>query len=232
METLQLGLPAAVRWKEVVMTKVFVADDHHLFRQELVEFVKSDGLYNVVGEASDGQEALKKIRKINPDVAILNVSMPKITGIDVVRRVKKVNDAVQFILLTMREEEEFLSEALDAGVKGYILKENTTDDLTAALRVVSIGGSYISPIISSGLITRAENKRRFLYNELSINELTVKERKVLKLLSKTKTSKEIAEELNLSFRTVQNHRLIICKKLGLFGTNSLFRFAIENKNNL
>lgn len=214
------------------MIKVFVADDHNLFRQGLVKIVESEGLYKIIGEASDGQEALNKIKELTPDVAILDVSMPKMTGLEVVRQLKKGNDTIQFIILTMYKEEEFLYEALDVGVKGYILKENTTDDLIAALRAVSIGGSYISPLLTSSLINRAESKRKFSNEKPSINDLTVTERKVLKSLSYNKTSKEIAEELNISFRTVQNHRGKICKKLGLLGSNRLLQFAIENKNNL
>ena len=214
------------------MIKVFVADDHNLFRQGLVRIVENDGLYEVIGEASDGKEALSKIKELTPDVVILDVSMPRMTGLDVIRQLKKVNDTIQFIILTMYKEEEFLFEALDVGVKGYILKENTTDDLIAALRAVSIGGSYISPLLSSSLISRAENKRRFSNEKPFINNLTVTEGKVLKSLSYNRTSKEIAEDLNISFRTVQNHRGKICKKLGLAGTNRLLQFAIENKKNL
>ena len=214
------------------MITVLVADDHHLFRQGLVKIVESEGLYNVVGEASDGLEALNKIKDLAPDVAILDVSMPKITGLEVVRQLKKVNDKIQFIILTMYKEEEFLYEALDIGVKGYILKENTNDDLSAALKAVSIGGSYISPLLSNSLIHRAENIRKLSNKTPSIKNLTDTERKVLRSLSYNKTSKEIAEDLKISFRTVQNHRGKICKKLGLIGINRLLQFAIENKNNI
>lgn len=172
------------------------------------------------------------IKELTPDIAILDISMPKMTGIDVVRRIKKVNDTVQFIIFTMHTEEEFLYEALDAGVKGYILKENTTDELLEALKAISVGGYYVSPLVSGSLIKRWENKRRFSNANPSIKNLTVAEVKVLKLLSNNKTSKEIAENLNISFRTVQNKRGEICKKLGLQGANSLLQFAIEHKSAL
>lgn len=212
------------------MTSVLVADDHNLFRQGLVKIVESHPSFEVTGEAADGLEALKKIDELKPVIAILDISMPKVSGLDVVRQVNKTNSTTQFIILTMHKDDEFLNEALDLGVKGYILKENTTDDLIAALRAISVGGSYISPLLSPQLITIRNNRQNLAKKQPSINELTVSERRVLKLLSENKTSKEIAQELNLSFRTVQNHRGKICLKLGLKGANMLLQFAIENKS--
>lgn len=214
------------------MTSVLIADDHNLFRQGLVKIVDSDISFQVAGEAADGPEALKKINELKPEIAIMDISMPVMSGLEVVREAKKVNTATQFIILTMYKDDEFLTEALDLGVKGYILKENTTDDLIAALRAISIGGSYISPLLSSQMIIIRNKKQKLVKKQPSINNLTVTEKTVLKLLSENKTSKEIAHDLNISYRTVQNHRGKICVKLGLKGANKLLLFAIENRSAL
>jgi len=214
------------------MTSVLIADDHNIFRQGLVKIVESEQSFQIAGEASDGMEALIKINELKPDIAIVDISMPVMSGLEVVRQVKKDNSTTHFIILTMHKDDEFFNEALDLGVKGYILKENTTDDLIAALNAISMGGSYISPLLSPQLIT-IRSKRQHLVNNLpSIDNLTITEIRVLKLLSDNKTSKEIADELNISYRTVQNHRGNICEKLGLKGANRLLQFAIENKSAL
>lgn len=214
------------------MMRILIADDHNLFRQGLVKIVENDPYFHVAGEAADGLEAFNKINELKPEIAIMDVSMPVMSGLEVVRRLKKMNTDTKFIILTMHKDDEFISEALDLGIKGYILKENTTEDLIAALKAVSVGGSYITPLISHQLVGMRNKRKSLEKDKPSIKDLTDTEKIVLKYLSENKTSKEIARELNISYRTVQNHRVNICVKLSLKGANKLLQFAIENKSNL
>tara|TARA_B100000315_G_scaffold258090_1_gene309051 strand:+ start:2851 stop:3477 length:627 start_codon:yes stop_codon:yes gene_type:complete len=205
--------------------KVITADDHEIVRLGLKNLIKIDGSLEIVAEAEDGLQAFDQISKLKPDVAILDISMPNMNGIEVARKIQKENINVKVIILTMHKDREYFKEAMDCGVKGYILKENTTQDLITAIKFVSAGKYFVSPVLSEYLIKRNEEMT-------TLDNLSTSERRIIKLISKNKTSKEIADELNLSFRTIQNHRTNICNKLGLNGPNSLLHFAMQNKATL
>ncbi len=205
--------------------KVITADDHEIVRLGLKNLIKTDGSVEIVAEAEDGLQAFDKINKLKPDIAILDVSMPNMNGIEVARKIQKENIKVEVIILTMHTGREYFKEAMDCGVKGYILKENATQDLITAIKFVSAGKHFISPQLTEHLI--GMNKEL-----TSLQSLSISEKRIIKLISRNKTSKEIAHELSLSFRTVQNHRSNICKKLEINGPNALLQFAIQNKPHL
>jgi len=211
-------------------TKVLIADDHPIFRQGLMRILQADESLEIVAECSDGDEALKKINELKPDVAVLDISMPGKNGLDIVRHLKQQDKITEFIILTMYKEEEYFNEALDLGVKGYLLKENAVSDLMDCLKSVVKGNYYVSPLLSDYLVNRNESKKALIKEKPSLDDLTETERSVLRLMAVNKTSREIAEQLFISFRTVQNHRNNICNKLGFKGYNKLLQFALENKS--
>lgn len=211
---------------------IIIADDHPIFRQGLVKIVEHVPDIAVVGEAGDGKQALHLIQRLRPDIAVLDISMPMMTGLEVVQAVNRQSLKCEFVMLTMYKEEEYFNEAMDLGVKGYLLKESAVDDLLTCLRTVSAGNYYVSPIVSDYLVKRTSKRQLLTHQAPDILLLTPMELRVLKLISENKTSKEIADDLHVSFRTVQNHRTNICAKLGLEGHNKLLLFAIANKSHL
>ena len=209
--------------------KVIIADDHPIFRQGLVQIIAAEPLFEIVGESGNGAEALELIKLLKPDLAVLDISMPGMNGLDVVKEAEKESLPVHFIILTMFTEEEYFNEAMDCGVKGYLLKENATSDLLQCLKAVAQGEYYISPSLSGYLINRNRHKNALHEKVPTLADLTEMEKRILKLIAENKTSKEIASELFISYRTVQNHRNNICQKLGLKGHHKLLQFALENK---
>jgi len=208
---------------------VVIADDHPIFRRGLLQIIEAEPMFEIVGESGNGREALALIKQAAPDLAVLDISMPEMNGLEVVKAVEKEGMRMDFIILTMFTEEEYFDEAMDCGVKGYLLKENATSDLLRCLRAVAEGKYYVSPSISEYLIDRNRRKNELDKKLPTLTDLTEMERRILKLISDNKTSKEIAAELFISYRTVQNHRNNICQKLGFSGHNKLLQFALENK---
>ncbi len=210
--------------------KIFIADDHPIFRQGLLKIMEADPDLEIVGESGDGEEALQLIKELKPEIAVLDISMPGKSGLEIVREIQKESLKLEFIILTMFNEEEYFDEAMDYGVKGYLLKENATSDLLSCLKSVAEGKYYVSPSISEYLINRNARSKELSKKTPSLTELTQMEKTVLKLIADNKTSKEIAAELFISYRTVQNHRNNICNKLDLKGHHKLLQFALENKS--
>src|SRR5262245_38148265 len=212
--------------------KILIADDHPIFRRGLCDVIQADGGLRLVGQASDGDEALKLIDELRPDIAILDVHMPKLSGLQAARKLIEKKSVVKLVLLTMHEDEELLNEALNLGIHGYVLKENAVEDLLAAVRSAASGKTFISASLSDLLVhrrTQAESLRR---EKPGLDSLTPTERRILKLIADDKTSKEIAEVLSCAIRTVETHRQNISQKLGLSGSHSLLKFAYDNKSSL
>lgn len=209
--------------------KVFIADDHPIFRQGLLKIMEGDPFFEIIGESGDGEKALHAIRDLRPDIAVLDISMPGMSGLEIVKHVQKDGLKTEFVILTMFTEEEYFDEAMDCGVKGYLLKENASSDLLNCLKSVTEGKYYVSPSMSEYLIKRNARIKDLNKTVPSLGDLTEMERRVLKLIGENKTSKEIAAELFISYRTVQNHRNNICQKLDLKGHHKLLQFALENK---
>ncbi len=212
--------------------RVLIADDHPLFRQGLRRAVESDPACEVVQEAGDGRTALEFIRELKPDLAILDINMPVLDGLAVVRRMREERLPGEVIFLTMYKEEDLFNAALDLDVKGYVLKESAVADILQGVRSVAAGHAYLSPTLSDFLLHRRAGAAALRRQKPGLDRLTPAERRILKLVAEDRTSKEIADQLGLSPRTIENHRANICARLGLHGVHSLVKFAYDNKSRL
>src|SRR5260221_31960 len=209
--------------------RVVIADDHPIFRSGLRQILASQSDIQVLDEVGDGEAALRSIRSLSPDIAILDIDMPKKNGLEVVQALQKEGPELPIIFLTMYDDHEMLSRAMDLGVRGYVLKEGAVREIIESVRLVGAGKHYISPALSAYLVDRRSRAAELQKAVPGLDRLTPTERKILKLIAGGRTSKEIAAELNLSARTVDNHRLNISNKLDIHGTHQLLKFAVQNK---
>lgn len=207
--------------------KLLIADDHILVRKGLRQVLESQPDLEII-EAGDGDEAIRLIRAEHPVVALLDVEMPVMTGFDVARRVQSEGLPVSLVFLTMFKEETVFNKAMDLGVKGYVLKENTISEILLCVRTVAGGKYYLSPSISEYLINRNTRLAAPAADALGLSRLTPAERNVLKLVAAMKSNQQIADALGISVKTVQNHRNNICDKLDLSGAHALLKFSVEN----
>ncbi len=207
---------------ETMPTRIFLADDHALIRQALKTLLEKQG-FQVVGEASDGQATIRSVEKIQPDIAILDISMPILNGLDAARELKKSAPRTKVILLTQHDEDQYVTESLRAGVRGYVLKSQAGDDLVHAIREVCRGSIYLSPNISRAVVD-AYLSRTYV----STNPLSGRERQVLQLVSEGKSTKDVAVHLGISVKTAESHRARLMKKLDIHETASLVRYAIRS----
>jgi DNA-binding NarL/FixJ family response regulator len=212
--------------------KLLVVDDHPVFRRGLREIIEEHPSFRVIGEASDGEAAMKMIVDLKPDIAVVDIDMPRLNGLEMVRALRKIDLSVATIFLTMYNEEDMFNAAMDMGVKAYVLKENATEDILAALEKVAQGEMFVSSSMSTIGQRRSDRVQELLLSKPQIDDLTLAERRILKLIAEDRTSKEIADLLQISNKTVENHRLNICRKLNLHGSHSLLKFAFDNKSYL
>jgi len=210
--------------------KIIIADDHPMMRSGVKSVLLRDEQIEIVAEASNGEEAYALITKYQPDIALLDVEMPIMTGLEISRRLGSEKIKTKLVFLTMYKDEDMFNEAMDVGAFGYILKENAVEDVLESIKVVAEGKYYISPMISGYLISRLNRQNNLISKTPSVNDLTKAERTILKHISLEKTTQQIADELHISYKTVENHRNNISKKLNLSGTHSLVKFAINNKS--
>ena len=212
--------------------KILIADDHSLFRKGLKDMLEEAAPKFLVSEAQNGEQALTMMKKECYDVAVFDIDMPLLNGLDAARESNKLHLDTKIIILTMYKDEHLFNQAIDAGVKGYILKENTVADIKNTIRTVLDGHYYFSPTISDYLMNR-ERKTLEKQNETnSIGTLTPTEKKILKLISESKTSKEIAGQLYVSVKTVEKHRLNICDKLNIHGPHALIKYAFAHRDDM
>ncbi|HMS41851.1 MAG TPA: response regulator transcription factor [Pyrinomonadaceae bacterium] len=209
---------------------ILIADDHPIFQRGLQQIIETDKRLKIVAAVNDGESALETLRKLKPNVAVLDVVMPRKDGFAVLNAVKSENLPCEIILLTMYKEERFFNAALDAGVKGYVLKDSAVSEITNAIHAVARGENFISPMLSTFLIKRLNLSEK--HKNSPLESLTASERRVLKLVSEAKNNKQIADELFISIRTVENHRSNICAKLNLEGKNALLTYALTNKSEI
>lgn len=208
---------------------VLIADDHPIFRKGLCHIIGADPMFSLVGEAGDGERALALIEEKKPTVALLDIEMPMMNGLRVAKIAQERGLPTRVVMLTMHADEEMFNEAMDLGVAGYVLKENAVSEVINSVRAVAQGQYYISPTISGYLVERSKKKRQALASVPLLASLTPAELRILKLITGNKTSKEIANGLCISYKTVENHRANIAEKLKLRGNNALLRFALEHK---
>ena len=211
---------------------ILMADDHPIFRGGLRQIITAEADLKLVQEAGDGEEALRMARELKPAVAILDLDMPKLGGLEVAAGIFRERLPVRVIVLTLHREEQLFNAALDLGILGYVLKDSAEDDILECIHAVAAGQHYLSPSISSFLLNRNARAAALHRAKPGLAELTPAERRILRLIAQSKTSKEIADELGLSTRTVDNHRFNIGTKLGLHGTHSLIKFAFDHKSEL
>jgi DNA-binding NarL/FixJ family response regulator len=213
-------------------TKVLIVDDHPLFRGGLRQVIVDDGRFELVGETGDGEEALRLIQEKKPDVAVLDVKLPGLTGLEIARKLQDKRSPTRVIMLTMHNEEDLFNRALDDGAMGFVLKENAVEEIVKAIVAVADGQHYLSSTISGYLVRRRHRNESLVKQKPGLEDLTKAELRILKLISMKKTSREIGAELFISPRTVEAHRANICAKLGLRGSHSLLQFALENRSSL
>lgn len=201
--------------------RILLADDHPMFSQGLKALLEREG-FEVVGQAEDGHNAVRMARKLDPDVAVLDLGMPLLNGVDAAREMHRRAPRTHTILLTMYEEDAYVLEALQAGIRGYVLKAQASSDLVGAIRQVMRGTIYLSPGISETVVNAYIHK-----SEVSPDPLTQRERQVLQLVAEGKTTKEIAGILGVSVKTAESHRTRTMQKLGIHQTAGLVRYAIR-----
>jgi DNA-binding NarL/FixJ family response regulator len=202
--------------------RILLADDHIVVREGVRGLLLKEG-FRIAGEASDGHEAVRLAKELQPDVAVLDLSMPLLNGLDAAREIQRISPRIKTVLLTMYKEDQYVVEALKAGVRGYILKSQAAVDLVQAIRDVLRGAIYLSPGVSPTIV------RDSLTTPSPVtHDLTSREREVLQLVAEGKTTKEIAHILDISVKTADSHRTSIMAKLDLHETASLVRYAIRN----
>lgn len=202
--------------------RIVLADDHTLVRQGLKSLLEREG-HQVVAEAADGQEALRQVESHRPDLAIFDISMPVLNGLNAGREVTRSFPRTKTILLTQHDEDQYVSEALNAGVRGYVLKSQATNDLLEAIKQVSRGQVYLSPGVSGAVMEAFRNK-----TERPKDRLTSREHQVLQLIAEGKSTKDVASLLNISVKTAESHRTRLMQKLDIHETASLVRYAIRH----
>ena len=201
--------------------RILLADDHQIVRQGLRALLESQG-FAVVGEAGDGHEAVRLTQTLRPEVSVLDVAMPQLNGLDAARAILRALPTTKTVLLTMHTEDRYVSEALKAGVRGYILKSQASADLIQAIREVARGMTYLSPGVSRAVVDAYLAK-----TDLPPDPLTLRERQVLQLVAEGKTTKEVAGVLGISVKTAESHRTRIMDKLNIHETAGLVRYAIR-----
>lgn len=203
------------------MIRIVIADDHLMFRQGLSLLLRSAEGFCLAGEAADGLEALKMIEEIGPDIAVLDVSMPGLTGMQVLAEVLEKNIPTRIVLLTMHSDAGLATEAIERGVSGYLLKGNAFEDLVHALQCVQRGGTFISSEVTREILST----RKSVASDQPA--LTPREREVLRCIASGMTARQVAETLFISIKTVETHRARLMEKLDLHTTAALVRYAIR-----
>jgi two-component system response regulator NreC len=201
--------------------RIVLADDHVLVRQSLRTLLERQG-YVVVGEGSDGQEAVAHVAALQPDIVVLDISMPNLNGLNAAAEISRSHKKTKVILLTQHDEDQYVSEALEAGVMGYVLKNQAAKDLLQAIEQVSKGQVYLSPGVSRAVMEayRSPSKRQK-------DPLTIREKQVLQLIAEGKSTKDVASLLGISVKTAESHRTRLMQKLDIHETASLVLYAVR-----
>ncbi|MET0514371.1 MAG: response regulator transcription factor [Nitrospiraceae bacterium] len=207
--------------------RVIIADDHALVAEGVTKLIERE--VQLVGSVADGRALVQAVEKLNPDLALVDISLPLLNGLDACRQIKKTNPTVKVIILTMHLEKHFVTEAFRSGVSGYVLKQSVTDELIFALKEVLKGRTYVSPMVTQSLVEQAlqpASGTPLVDQQAPPSHLSLRQREVLQLVAEGKSTKEIASTLNVSIKTVEFHKTRIMKELKLHSTAELTKHAI------
>lgn len=208
------------------MVSIVVADDHKIVREGLIRLLESREDYTVVGEASDGEEAVAVVMDMQPDVVLMDLNMPKLSGIEATRQLDRAGCRSKILVLSMQEGQGYVEEVLRAGASGFVVKNSASKDVYNAIDAVRSGASYLSPAITQQVVDAIGRAKTTGSSAVSI--LTEREREVLKLITDGLSSKEIASDLGVSLKTIDSHRSNLMKKLDIHKVSGLVRFAIRS----
>jgi DNA-binding NarL/FixJ family response regulator len=206
--------------------RILLVDDHAIIREGLRSLLSNQPDIEVVGQAEDGQKALELVRKLGPDIVIMDITMPNLNGIDAARRILSERAGTRIIALSMHSSRRFVTEILKAGASGYILKECLFDELVEAIQTVLGGGTYLSPRIT-GVIVEDYVRRMSKDYQAEAPDLTEREREVLQFLAEGKSTKQIAQRLHISPKTIESNRRNIMNKLGIHSVAELTKYAVR-----
>jgi DNA-binding NarL/FixJ family response regulator len=214
----------------MIKLRILIAEDHAILREGLKALLSSSPDLEIIGEAEDGREAVNLARQLQPHLVLMDLTMPNINGTEAIRAIKRHNPAICIIVLTVHKSEEYVRATLDAGANGYVLKDDTHNDLLNAITNARKGNIYLSPGICnkviSGYLDTADSTSATPAHSWS--QLTVREREVTKLIAEGKKSREVAEYLSVSLKTVEKHRTNLMRKLDLHNVSAITKYAIEN----
>jgi two-component system response regulator NreC len=208
--------------------RILVADDHTLLRNGIRALLEDEQDIVIVGEAEDGREAVRLAGQLKPNVVLMDIAMPLLNGLEATRQIKREHPEINVLVLTMYDHEEYFRQMLEVGASGYIIKRAAASELVSAIRAVYNGEAVLSPVITR-LLLEDYLSHDARSEESDPNALSSREREVLQLIAEGKTSREIAEILNLSVKTVQSHRTSLMQKLDLHDRGDLIKYAIQKK---
>ncbi|OFX62065.1 MAG: hypothetical protein A2046_15485 [Bacteroidetes bacterium GWA2_30_7] len=210
--------------------KILLADDHFIITDGIIAMLSQLDEYEIIGEARDGIETIEKVKELNPDILIIDISMPKMNGIEVTKKIRETNNKLKILVLTQHDKKEYVFQMLKAGADGYLLKNSNKNELITALNAISDGNKYfgkkISDIVLNNYVSN-NNSQDEEYIQPNVL-LTKRELEIIKLIVKDKNNQEIADSLNISLRTVETHRRNIMQKLNVKTVVALVRYALNN----
>jgi DNA-binding NarL/FixJ family response regulator len=209
------------------MYKIFIADDHTMVREGLRRIIEEYFDYKIIGETGDGLQISHLVRKLRPDMIILDISMPNLRGIEAIRKIRRYNKGIKILILTMHKNEEYVYECLAGGAQGYILKEDADKELITAIKSIQNSKIYVSTSFSGSVIKSLIQEKSDSKKGTVFKDLTHREREVLTLIAEGHTNKKIARMLGISVRTAEHHRLSIMKKLRVTNVADLVKYAIK-----
>jgi two-component system response regulator NreC len=207
--------------------RILICDDHVLFSEGIKAILRAEPGLEVVGEVRDGRQAVEKVKELRPDVVLMDIAMPDLSGFEATRRVHEADPSVRVLMLTMHDEEELVARCLEAGAAGYIIKDAPATQLVYAIDTVMKGERYLSPVVLKKVVAGyVKNSKR---PQTSYDRLSAREREILKLLAEGLTVKEIATRLNLSIKTVDVHKYNLMRKIDVHDRAELIRYAIQKR---
>ena len=207
--------------------RIVIAEDHTILREGLRSLLSSSPNFEIIGEAGDGREAIRQVKKFKPELILTDLSMPRMNGMEAIKEIKRESPATKILVLTVHRAEEYILATFRAGADGYLLKDSTHSELLMAVKKVLSGTHYISPEISEKVIEGYIEGKKSLKSRTSWETLTQREREILKLIAEGYRNKEIAGDLCISVKTVEKHRANLMEKLDLHSIQALTTFAIE-----